>query len=237
MPFLYPTSRQFPFDEVCDQIVRELEKRRWQVPGITVNIRSYGDSYNLQYVERIQGKDFRLWFCRVQKMIPGGEWNDIAGVATLVIPKKELNVFKDESGPTFYLYVGKDYEADRQIFMAGGKIHSKLRKEPKTYLEYKGGCKCRQTSGASFPAHSFLMANIKGDAKALEEMAHSHSDRRAPLLVNTNDLGRQYDAEGDEPRELKTEAVMAEFTKYLKEVVLPMITSQPVTVTEVADAV
>jgi len=30
MQFLYPISRQFPFDDTCEKIVRELEKRNWR---------------------------------------------------------------------------------------------------------------------------------------------------------------------------------------------------------------
>lgn len=34
--FLYPTSRKFPFDDACGDVVRGLEARNWDVPGITV---------------------------------------------------------------------------------------------------------------------------------------------------------------------------------------------------------
>ena len=40
--FLYPYSRQFPFDEVAEKIVRAIEKRNWKVPGITVEFDIYG---------------------------------------------------------------------------------------------------------------------------------------------------------------------------------------------------
>ena len=40
--FLYPRSRQFPFDEIAENIVRALEKRNWNVPGIEVEFDTYG---------------------------------------------------------------------------------------------------------------------------------------------------------------------------------------------------
>ena len=61
--FLYPTSRQFPFDEAAETIVRELTKRNWNIPGMKVTITRHGsgeDKYD--YVESVEGEDFRLEF-------------------------------------------------------------------------------------------------------------------------------------------------------------------------------
>ncbi|MFA5197818.1 MAG: hypothetical protein WC437_05370 [Patescibacteria group bacterium] len=229
LEFLYPTSRQFPVDEVCEQIVRELEKRNWQVPGINVEFHEYGSgAQKFRAVLRIKSQDFKLWFCRVQRTMPGGRWNDTAGVTEIVIPKKELHVYEDESGPTFYLYVGDDYERDREKFVNGSKVNSKLNGEPKLYLEYKGGCDCRATGGASSEAVGFLTATLTGDAEKLARMTHTHSGRRPPLLVHTNDLGREYDPEGDEPKLFRIAEVMAEFKQYLEEVVLKMVVAHPI---------
>lgn len=203
MEFLYPIVRQFPFDEVCEQIVRELEKRNWKVPGIDVEFRDYGSgAQKFRAVSQIKNRDFKLWFSRIQRTMPGGRWNDIAAVSQIVIPKKELNVYGDESGPTFYLYVGDDYERDCEKFMNGSKVLSRLYNEPRMYLEYKGAW--------SNPA------------------CYIHPGKRPPLLVHTNDLGREYDPEGDEPEVFHTDEVMAEFRQYLKKVVLKMIVSRPV---------
>jgi hypothetical protein len=61
--FLYPISRQFPVDEVCGQIVRELEKRNWQVPGIVVDFHDYGTgAQKFRMVSNIRGEEFRLHF-------------------------------------------------------------------------------------------------------------------------------------------------------------------------------
>jgi hypothetical protein len=210
--FLYPRSRQFPFDEVCSKIVYALEARNWQVPGITVDFHVYGSGQqNFRAVEHIRGRDFKIWFCRVQRTIPGGHWNDIAAVSEIVIPEKELNVYEDESGPTFYLYVGGDWERDREKFMQGCKVNSKLAGKPKMYLLYKGECRCydvRQSWGKDLP--------------------HTHPGQRPPLLVHTNDLGREYDPEGEEPTFFFTNPVMEEFRGYLESVVLRSIMSHPI---------
>ncbi len=212
MQFLYPKSRQFPMDEVCERIVRELEKRNWDVPGITVEHDTYGSGdEKMTLVGKIDGADFRLLFGRPQGLAPGGRFrfNDVAAVSELTIPGKDLNVYEDESGPTLYLYVGNDWEKDRERFMNGPKVNSKLYGEPKTYLEYEGQCGCRQTG--SFAG-----------------VFHTHPDRRPPLLVHTNDIGREYDRERDEPETFMTGSVMEEFRRYLTDVVLKTIMSHPI---------
>lgn len=229
MQFLCPTIQQFPFDSTCGQIVRELEKRNWQVPGIDVEFDEYGSgAQKFRNVSWIKSQDFQLWFCRVQRTMPGGRYNDVAAVNKIVIPKKELHVYDDESGPTFYLYVGSDWKRDRKQFMNDPKINSKLKGKPKMYLEYRGGCDCQNIAGASFEAIGFLTATLTGDAEALARMHHTHQDCRPPLLVHTNDLGREYDPGGDEPKLFHTAEVMKEFKQYLEEVVLKNIMSHPI---------
>lgn len=203
MQFLYPTSRQFPVDEVCEQIVRELEKRNWKIPGIEVEFHEYGSGeQKFRNVNRIKSKDFQLWFCREQGRIPDTHRNDFAAVTEIVIPEKELRIYDDESGPNFYLYVGDDYESDRERFMNGSKVDSKLYGEPKTYLEYTGSFDLRRRT--------------------------RYSNRRPSLLVHTNNSGRQYDPEGEEPKSFRTDEVMEEFKKYLEEAVLGMINTIPI---------
>lgn len=203
MQFLYPTSRQFPFDETCEKIVRELEKRNWQVPGIEVEFQKYGSgAQKLCAVWLIKSNDFKLRFGRVQRTMPGGRWNDTAAVTGIVIPKKELHVYEEESGPTFYFYVGNDYDRDREKFISASRVNSRLNHEPRIYLEYTG--------------------------RANQEGTHSYSRSRSPYLVHTNDLGRQYDPKGDEPKFFSTYEVMAEFSHYLENTVLAMILSEPI---------
>ena len=65
--FTYPAAREYPIDEIAEEIVRELEKRNWNVPGITVNFDIYGSGEKrYMKVERIAGKEFALNYGREQ---------------------------------------------------------------------------------------------------------------------------------------------------------------------------
>ncbi len=203
--FLNPNIRQFPFDSASGQIVRELEKRNWQVPGVKVEFHEYGSgTQKFRYVSKITSQEFKIRFAREQGPLPG-DFNDIAAVAEIVIPKHEIQVYADDSGPTFYLYVGNDYERDREKFMGSIKVNSKLRGETKMYLKYKGECRC---TGYGLP--------------------HHHQGLRPPLLAHDNDGGREYDPKGDEPKLLRTTKVLRMFRRYLEDVVLKMVVSHPI---------
>lgn len=136
--FLYPHSRQFPFDEVAEKIVRALEKRNWNVPGISVDFYTYGTGEaKYKMVFNIIGNDFLLHFCRSQGKLSNSR-SDIAALDRVCIPKEILQVYSDESGPTYYLYAGNNWECDKDWFMNSIKVHSKLNKKPRRYLKYKG---------------------------------------------------------------------------------------------------
>ncbi len=145
--FLYPCSRQFPFDEVAEKIVRAMEKRNWEVPGISVDFYTYGSGEaKYKMVNNIVGDDFKLHFCRSQGRLDSRNV-DIAALDSVCIPKEILQVFSDESGPRYYLYVGNDWEGDKAWFMNSIKVNSKLNNEPRRYLMYKGNaCRGRATN-------------------------------------------------------------------------------------------
>lgn len=196
--FLYPKSRQFPFDEVCEKIVRAIEKRNWEVPGLTVEFSTYGSGKAKHiYISNIRGKDFKLRFCRGQENLGG--YNDIAAVSEVTIPKQQICVYEDESGPRYYLYVGGDWDKDKDKFIDGIKTHSKLNKEPKMYLMYKGGC----------------------------TIAYSYRNQRPPFLFHDNDISREYMPEGNEPTEFVLEDKFQEFTDWLDKNVLDYIFTFP----------
>lgn len=197
--FLYPQSRQFPFDEVCEQIVRELEARNWDVPGIAVDFHEYGSGeQKYRMVSTVKGDDFKLWFCRVQGRL-GTSWNDTAAVTEICIPKMEIHVYEDESGPRFHTYVGDDWEQDKQWFMTSSKLNCKLRGEPRRALSYEGAW-----------SDGYL-----------------YRGSRPPFLKANSDLGRQYMPEGDESTVFNTSEVFDQFTQWLQENVLGKITALP----------
>lgn len=220
--FLFPQSRQYPFDEVCEQIVHALEERGWDIPGLSLDFDVYGsgaEKYRL--LRAITGDNFRLRFGRPQGRL--GHWNDTAAISEIQIPRMELSVYDDESGPTLTVYVGRRWTAHKERFFRSIKVNSKLRGEPRKYLRYKGGCNCQSTRGANFEAIGFLL----GDAKSRAAMNHTHTGCRAPYLIHDNDLGREYAPKGREPKLYNTEKMFARFTQYLTDTVLPMILAAP----------
>ncbi len=185
--YRYHDSRQFPFDEVIDEIIHELEKRNWTVPGIDVNFYE-GGSGDAKYriVSAITCTELD---CRLKPYTYG---------STLNIPQREISVYDDESGPSYYVYTGDDWGRDREAFM-GIKVHSKMRGKPRTYLCYTGSWKS----------------------------LYSYRNQRPPFLVADNNLGREYLPEGNETHVYETEAVFAEFTMWLRENLLAKIIAHP----------
>lgn len=194
----YPDrSKKFPFDATCGQIVRALEERNFQVPGIKVTFRY--ENGKPSEVDTIEGNDFRLWFCRIQGIVSERK-NDIAAVKKLNIPGQELHVYSDDSGPTYYKYVGNNWEKDRDYFMNSPKVNSKLYKEPRTYLLYKG---------AWIPQGRDKL--FRG-ALIVEQ---PYERGIAPYLVHDNDLGREYDLGPNDIPYYETKKVMEEFDNWL----------------------
>lgn len=201
--FLYPSDNSFCFDPVCREIVLELEKRNWDVPGMTVDFDEYGSGeLKFRRVSYIRSEEFELFFCRVQRRIPNTYFSDTAGISRIKIPKKELQVYEDKSGPTLYVYVGDDWERDRQNFMNGQKVHSKLEGKPRTYLMYSG-------------------------SESTTEK-YRYRDRQTRYLLYDNDLDREYTPTGKEPKYFFASSVFKEFAKYLKKRVLRKILKVPV---------
>lgn len=206
MQFLYPKSRQFPFDEVCEQIVRALQARSWKAPGFVVEFDDYGSgAQKLRYVSSIKSDqsaidlahhDVRIKFGRPQGLLPGGRWNDVAAVDEVQLAKRLLHVYSDESGPSYYVYVGTDWERDRATWWT--RPNTRLNNEPRLCVKYSG----------------------RGH--------RSHGYGRAELLAWDQD-GREYGPEGDEPTSFATVDVMEGIRAYLRDVVLPSIEAYPAT--------
>lgn len=204
--FIYPKSRMFPFDEVCELIVRALEARNWAVPGISVKFHEY-DTGEPRYrmVDTIWSDEFSLWFCRIQGMLDNG-LNDTGAITRLVIPEMELHVYEDNSEPLLYVYVGKDWEHDRKAFINEPKVNGKLHGKPRLFLRYDGSSK--RPDQAGFQGYG--------------------GGRKAPYLVHNNNLERDYDLELGDPPYYRTDEIFSQFTKWLTENVLNNILAQAV---------
>lgn len=201
MQFLYPSSRQYPFDEVCERIVRALHARNWKVPGFSVTFHDYGrGAQKLRCVDEIVSDqsaidlghhDVRIRFGRPQGILPGGRFNDVGAVSEVRIGSRALRVYEDESGPTYEVYVGHDWERDRHTFWSC--YNARLHHLPRLCLRY---------SGAGFHR------------------------TRAEILRFVDD-SREYAPQGDEPREYRTEEIMESVRSHLLEVILPAIDAHP----------
>lgn len=190
--FLCPKAKKNQFDEVCVKIVKAIEKRNWKVPGLTIKFSVYGSGESKYcYIKNIYGDDFKLDFCKVEDELEG--YNDKSVLFQVTIPFQQMRVYGDESLPTYYLYVGKDWNKDKKEFIHNIKAIAKLIGKPKTYLKYEGK-KC---------------------------------DGSNQLLVNTNDLGREYSPEGNEHTEFVLDEKFKEFTDWLYKNVLEYILSFP----------
>lgn len=200
--FLYPKARIFPFDKVCELIVRALRERKWKVPGIKLDF-YYSESGAEKYCNllHIKGRDFQLWFQRTQGYLEHN-LEDTAAVSGIIIPGKELLVHDEHPGPSLYVYVGGNWadERERAKFMYATKTASKRKEYPRTYLVY----------GADW------------------DDGWGRSEPWPLLLAHDNDLGREYDAEGDEPTYYRTDDVFKEVTEWLEGNLLPSILAHPI---------
>ena len=193
MQFLYPKSRQYPFDEVAEQIVRALHARDWKVPGFKVAFRDYGSgAQKLRYVSSVVSEqsaidlgmhDVEIRFGRPQGLMPGGRLNDVAAANEVRFGKRSLHVYEDESGPTYNVYVGDNWEQDRSTWWS--RPNARLNKEPRVCVKYSG--------------------------------RHHYRGERAINLVCDGDY-REYGPEGEEPQSFGTDAVMEEVRAYLQNV-------------------
>src|SRR6185436_1448757 len=149
--FLYPASRQFPFDEVCEQIVRSLQARNWKVPGFAVKFHDYGSgAQKLRIVSSIKSDqlDVVIKFGRTQGLLPGGRWNDTAAVDDIQLAKRRLRVY-ESSASTYYIYVGTAWERDR--LTGWTSPNARLMKEPRLCVKYSG----RSYGNRSVPTLTF----------------------------------------------------------------------------------
>lgn len=204
--FLYPKeSSEYPFDNVCRNIVRKLEECQWKKPGISVKFFEYKGYKMVSEIRHISGNlltpeahwqydfDFRLEFNRYQGSIDS-DTNDIAAVGIIGLPRKELHVYRDKS-LVYLLYVGNNWARDRLEFFNRFKCNSRSKGEAKTYLRYEGCCDCNQ-----------------------DHLYHRHTNTISPLLLYNTDLGREYAPEGNEPQSFSTQDVFEEFRHGLESV-------------------
>ncbi len=206
--FLSPVGHVTPEYEVLDSVTNEifsaLQNRNWNVPGITVTFSCYGDPRErYRMVHSIEGNDFLLTFCRVIESL-SNHYDNCAGCYKIVIPKHELEYHEDLSGHLNY-YTGKDWRADRERFKHDTKVNSKLRGKEKWYVRY-------------------MLTKWHPNTK---ETTYTAPGRLPKFFVAYNNMGRDYNPEGHEPRFFLVEEVHKRIARWLTEHVLEKINATP----------
>ncbi len=208
MQFLSPVghvTREYEIlDTVTNKIFSALENRNWNVPGITVEFGLYGRGEEMyQVVRSIEGDDFLIYFLRVIGRL-GERWNNTAGCYKIVIPQYELSYHEDLSGSLTY-YTGKNWRRDRKRFKHGTKVNSKLHKKQKWYVRYG-------------------LTNTHPSTKGMDYTSFGELPK---FFVANNDLGREYDPQGREPKFFPVQEVYKRIAGWLTEHVLEKINTIP----------
>lgn len=122
------------------RLLDELRRVGWDVPGLDVRVRTYGEDADLvRVVEEVSGETadgpFRLRFGLPQGTV--GKWNVTTGLGDVCVPPGiKAHFYSDNSGPSAELYRGKDWKADGARFARESHLHAKMDGKPKTYLLY-----------------------------------------------------------------------------------------------------
>lgn len=185
---------RLPLENIGSELVHELLRVGWDVPGIDVDISTYGSGENvIRTVRCISGKTedgpFKLEFCEAQEQL--GRYNIMTALSRATIPPGiEINFYGDNSGPSALVYVGKDWKADGDAFMERINVNARLNKQRKTYLRYSG----------------------RGD---------THTMRA------DNDLGRDYDPMGDQPRSLDAGDIAKKVENFIRNTLMKRLSALP----------
>lgn len=199
-PVGYITAEYSILDVITNKIWALLKERNWNVPGITVEFDLYGDNQEeYQKVWSIEGDDFLLRFGRIIGSL-GQRFNNTAGCTSIVIPNIELRYYNDFSGGLNY-YIGGDWNTDRERFKHCSKINSKLSGDDKWYLKY-----------------SLSESKVRN---------YTYQGHLASYFVANNDLGREYDPEGDEPQFFVVKEMYQRIATWLEKNVVSLIESVP----------
>jgi hypothetical protein len=194
----YPRAEIYPVDKVCNEIVTEVINRCGDVSWIEVfSQERIIHGVTVVRVCNLKGEDFELTFNRKQdRQIQGKD--SYASIYEIYIPGHQFRMYSDNSGPTYYLYVGNDWKNDRGIFESEFKTMPKITIEPRTYLLFEGS---------------------REAPKGMEECFIPETVY-APYLIHDNGDGMQYDPLPGERSWYTTEEVMEIFDSWLRENVL-----------------
>ncbi len=112
-------GQQYPFDGICEQIIRELAVRNFNVPGMKIDFHRFGSGRaKCVRVNSIEGNNFRLWFSRSLGKIGKTGARNSSGASIIIIPGMQLLLYSpsDGCGPTVYKYAGSNWAEDCESF-------------------------------------------------------------------------------------------------------------------------
>jgi hypothetical protein len=116
-------------DPILDEIYTELFNRSFDIKGLDIEFSAglseqWKDPFKIK-LSSINHSDFKINF--------SGSYDN----ADFQYKEREISFYQDDSPISLTTYVGEDWEKDKEKFFAYGKIHSKMNKKEKFYLNYK----------------------------------------------------------------------------------------------------
>lgn len=124
------------------ELVKELQRVGWDVPGIDVEFMTSGVGTRLsRHVHSVSGATergpFRLVFGGAQ--LSKGNRRELTGLNEATVPPGlEIVLYEDKSPTVVHRYVGTDWVAEGRAFIDAPRVNSKLDGAPRLYVTYEG---------------------------------------------------------------------------------------------------
>lgn len=201
--------------DVCNEILKKLNERQWDIPGIRVGRETIGSSTR---PPSAYGEEFSLEF---------GVWRRELFPVRIVTPRTEINIWPSEGSRSLTVnrYADTDWERHKRWFIdEAHKYHGRKHGLPR-YLPYQSKCDCGDPRGAIFEGIAAPIAFMRGEGELPpRNVLHEHrNDWRCPLLVFSDHYGSEYEPAGEEPAVLRTDQVLTEARVWLEVYLLPSL--------------
>lgn len=138
---LEPSLRTAPFDDLGFELITELARVGWEVPGIDVTFRAGGHgNETYRWVSQVSGVTeagpFSVSFWGRQRNL-GPRLDQVTGLSSMTIPPGiECSFYSDGSGPSATLYLG-DWKKHGKDLMKISGFSTPKESEPKRFIAYR----------------------------------------------------------------------------------------------------
>lgn len=219
-----PNRKSYPFDTVATKIVQALKEHNWKIPGIEVQFVTYGTGFSkYSFVRKIIGYTIHSE-SRTDDFIFEFEASpEIGGIEQMIFKEERLEVYSDNSGPTYWLYVGPGSlhyppnpdELQAEINRPKSRIYTK---NDGFFVEMPN-----ETTAHSIFMHSLTLSNARLESKPRIALYYRNEDYCAALakgarIVNSDDLERDYKALPSEPQSFDLDKLYNHFAKRLRKI-------------------